>query len=327
MDKRIVIIGGGTGLSSLLRGLKHVTKDLHAVVNVVDDGGSSGLLRKDMDVIPPGDIRNCILAMSNASPTLERLFNYRFDRGSLDGQSFGNLMLAALEDLSGSIEASIQETSKVFNITGKVYPVTLSNITLQAILQNGQEVIGESVIPQVALQQNSPIKTVNLLPSRPRTLPEVIEVIETADIILVGPGSLYTSLLPALLVSGIKEAIIRSKGKCFYVANLMTQPGETDGLKLSDHIRIIEDHIEDPIFDGVVVNKTIPRLEVLQQYASQSARPILVQDDELSYFSQRKLALKQGAYIALKDGLIRHHHQRVVQDILDLAEDLNNQPD
>ncbi len=323
MDKRIVIIGGGTGLSALLRGLKHVTKDLHAVVNVVDDGGSSGLLRKDMDVIPPGDIRNCILAMSNSSPTLERLFNYRFDRGSLDGQSFGNLMLAALEQISGSIEASIQETSKVFNITGKVYPVTLSNIRLKAMLENGQEVIGESHIPMVALEQHSRIKTVDLLPTRPRTLPEVIEVIETADIILVGPGSLYTSLLPALLVSGIKEAIIRSKGKCFYVANLMTQPGETDGLKLSDHIRVIEEHIEDPIFDGVVVNSATPRLEILHEYASQSARPILLEEEERSFFADHNLAIKQGGYIMLKDGLIRHHHQRVVHDILDFWEELS----
>ena len=161
-----------------------------------------------------------------------------------------------------------------------------------------------------------------MLPTRPRTLPEVIQVIETADIILVGPGSLYTSLLPALLVSGIKEAIIRSKGKCFYVANLMTQPGETDNLKVSDHIRIIEHHLEDPIFDGVVVNSAMPRLEVLHEYASKSALPILIQDHELDFFAERNLAIKQGGYIMLKDGLIRHHHQRVVSDILDLAKEL-----
>ena len=142
MDKRIVIIGGGTGLSAMLRGLKHVTKDLHAVVNVVDDGGSSGVLRKDLDILPPGDIRNCILAMANATPTMEKLFNYRFDRGLFDGQSFGNLMLAALEDMSGSMEAAISETSNVFNIIGKVYPVTLSSIHLKAVLENGREVIG-----------------------------------------------------------------------------------------------------------------------------------------------------------------------------------------
>lgn len=323
MDRRIVIIGGGTGLSSLLRGLKHVTKDLHAVVNVVDDGGSSGRLRQDMDVIPPGDIRNCILAMSNASPTLERLFNYRFDRGELDGQSFGNMMLAALEDISGSIEASIQETSKVFNITGKVYPVTLSNIQLEAILANGEQVIGESLIPQKAIEMNSPIHRVNLLPTRPRTLPEVIAVIESADIILVGPGSLFTSLLPALLVSGIKEAIIRSSGKCFYVANLMTQPGETDGLKLSEHIQIIEEHIEDPIFHGVVVNNAIPNPEIKQKYASLSARPILLDADEVDYFALRHMAIKQGPYITLKQDLIRHDHMRVARDILEFADELS----
>lgn len=300
-----------------------MTKDLHAVVNVVDDGGSSGRLRQDMDVIPPGDIRSCILAMSNAPPTMERLFNYRFEKGSLEGQSFGNLMLAALEDICGSIESSIQETSKVFNITGKVYPVTLSNIRLEAELQNGERVIGESLIPQEAIRQNSPIKTVNLLPARPKTLPEVISIIETADIVLVGPGSLYTSLLPALLVSGIKEAIIRSTGKCFYVANLMTQPGETDGLKLSDHIRVIESHIEDPIFDGVIVNSAMPEPEILREYASQSARPIVVEDDDIDYFKDKNLAIKQGGYIVLKDGLIRHHHQLVAQDILDFAEELN----
>lgn len=322
MPRRIVVIGGGTGLSAILRGLKHVTKDLSAVVSVADDGGSSGVLRKDLNMLPPGDIRNCILAMSNSSPLLEKLFNYRFDRGSLEGQSFGNLMLAALNEITGSLEHSIKETSNIFNITGKVYPVTLTSIDLQGTLQNGSIVVGESMIPQESLRQGSPIKHIDIVPLRPKTLPEVIQAIEQAEIIVVGPGSLYTSILPALLISGVKEAIIRSQGKCFYIAGLMTQHGETDNMHIRDHIRVIEEHIEDPIFDAVLANAQLPDAETLQEYAAEEAYPVTLTEQDKAYLKDRNILYRESDYLLLKDGYLRHDGRKVSEDLIHFYESI-----
>lgn len=323
MPRRIVVIGGGTGLSAILRGLKHVTKELSAVVSVADDGGSSGVLRKDLNMLPPGDIRNCILAMSNSPPLLEKLFNYRFDRGSLEGQSFGNLMLAALNEITGSLEHSIKETSNIFNITGTVYPVTLTSIDLEGTLQNGAVIFGESLIPQESLRQNSPIKHIDIVPVRPKTLPEVITAIESAEIIVVGPGSLYTSILPALLVSGVKEAILRSKGKCFYIAGLMTQPGETDNMSVRDQIRVIEEHIEDPIFDAVLANRQLPDQDTLVEYASEQAYPILLSAADKAFLQARAIRFFEGDYLLLNNGYLRHDGRKVSDDLIRFYESIH----
>lgn len=308
---RIVIIGGGTGLSVLLRGLKKITPDLSAVVNMVDDGGSSGILRSDLGMLPPGDLRSCILSMSNTTELLEGVLNYRFDKGTLSGQSLGNLIMAALSDLTGGMDNALGACADLFNITGKVYAVTLENIDLVAELENGTKVLGESKIPKAALETGSPIHRVNLYPERPKAFKKVIEVLEKADLILVGPGSLYTSILPALLVSGVKEAILRSSAKCLYIANVMTQPGETDRMSLSQHVKAIYDHTEDALFDGILVSSTCLSARDKEAYDLQGARPLRCQEEDRIYFKEMGMDLIEGPFTEIVQGYIRHDYDRV----------------
>lgn len=314
---KIVIIGGGTGLSVVLRGLKEITDDLNAVVNMVDDGGSTGILRKDLGMLPPGDLRSCILSMSNTTELLERLLGYRFDKGSLSGQSLGNLMMAALNDITGGMDNALGACAAIFNITGKVYAVTLEDIDLVAELKNGMIIRGESKIPKAAMEMNSPIHRVNLYPERPRAFRKVIEVIEKADLILVGPGSLYTSVLPALLVSGVKEAILRSKGKCIYISNVMTQPGETDGFSVADHIRAIYDHIEDPIFDAVLVSRSQLEEEEKRPYEEEGALPIAYLEEDRKYLEGLQVDIIEGEFTEVIQGYVRHDYTKVSQSLVD----------
>ena len=313
----IVIIGGGTGLSVLLRGLKEITEDLSAVVNMVDDGGSTGILRKDLGMLPPGDLRSCILSMSNTTELLEKLLGYRFDKGSLSGQSLGNLMMAALDDITGGMDNALGACAAIFNITGKVYAVTLEDIGLVAELKNGTIVRGESKIPMAAIEMNSPIHRVNLYPERPRAFRKVIEVIEAADLILVGPGSLYTSVLPALLVSGVKESIIRSNGKCVYISNVMTQPGETDGFSVGDHVRAIYDHIEDPVFDAVLVSRTQLDDEARTPYEEEGAVPIVYTQEDREYLSGLEVDIIEDDFTEVIQGYVRHDYTKVSQALVD----------
>lgn len=314
---KIVIIGGGTGLSVLLRGLKNITEDLNAVVNMVDDGGSTGILRKDLGMLPPGDLRSCILSMSNTTELLEQLMGYRFDKGSLSGQSLGNLMMAALDDITGGMDNALGACAAIFNITGKVYAVTLEDIGLVAELKNGATVRGESKIPKAAIEMNSPIHRVNLYPERPRAFWKVIEVIEEADLILVGPGSLYTSVLPALLVSGVKESILRSKGKCVYISNVMTQPGETDGYSVGDHVRAIYDHLEDPIFDAILVSHTHLDEEERKPYEKEGALPILYTEEDREYFRDLDVKILEDNFTEVIQGYVRHDYTKVSQRLVD----------
>lgn len=314
---KVVIIGGGTGLSVLLRGLKHVTPDLSAVVNMVDDGGSSGILRSDLGMLPPGDLRSCILSMSNTTDLLEEVFNYRFDRGSLSGQSLGNLIMAALTDLTGGMDNALGAAADLFNITGKVYAVTLDNIDLVAQLADGQTVLGESKIPQAVMDANTSIKRVNLYPERPRAFRKVIDVIEEADLILVGPGSLYTSLIPPLLVSGVKEAILRSPGRCVYISNVMTQPGETHGYSVADHVRAIYDHIEDPIFDALLVSNSSLKSGDREAYEKQGASPLICKGDDRAYLENLGLDIIEGDFTEIVQGYIRHDYDMVTQALMD----------
>lgn len=313
---KIVIIGGGTGQSVLLRGLKKITTELSAVVNVVDDGGSSGILRADLGMLPPGDLRSCILSMSNTSELLEEVLNYRFDRGSLSGQSLGNLIMAALDDLTGGMDNALGACANIFNITGKVYAVTLDNIDLVAELDNGQTVLGESKIPKAVMETGSAIRRVNLYPERPRAYRKVIEVIEKADLVLVGPGSLYTSILPPLLVSGVKEAIIRSSATCIYISNVMTQPGETHDYSVSDHVRAIYDHIEDHIFDGIFVSNTSLSQEDRKAYDRQGASPLVLSEWDRFYLEEMDMDIVEGDFTEIVQGYIRHDYDRVTQDLL-----------
>ena len=271
---RIVAVGGGTGLSTLLRGLKAYTPHITAVVTVADDGGSSGRLRQDFGILPPGDIRNCILALADVEPMMERLLRYRFREGELRGHSLGNLLIAALADLSDGFQSAIHAMSEVLAITGTVYPVTESDVHLKAYFDDGSTAEGESAIPIECLKRGTSIGRIELIPEYVKPLPEVVNAIMEADAVVLGPGSLYTSVIPNLLVPGMTQAIHASKAACLYIANIMTQPGETDGYDLTRHLTAIRDHAGYDLIDTVLVNTTLPSEPILMRYEEEEAYPI-----------------------------------------------------
>ncbi|MEG3978690.1 YvcK family protein, partial [Microcoleus sp. herbarium8] len=247
---KIVAIGGGTGLSNLLRGLKEYSAKITAIVTVADDGGSSGRLRREIGVLPPGDIRNCLAALADEEKLLTELFQYRFQAGDgLVGHSFGNLFLTAMSDIAGDLEQAIAASSKVLAVRGEVLPATLSDVSLWAELADGRIIQGESSITEA----NGKIVKIGCIPANPPALPKVAIALREADFIIIGPGSLYTSVIPNLLVPEIAEAIARSEVPRIYVCNIMTQPGETDGYSVADHIRAIDRACGRPLFDAVVV--------------------------------------------------------------------------
>src|SRR5467141_4205575 len=284
---RVVALGGGTGLSTLLRGLKELVirridehasaerpiADLVAIVTVTDDGGSSGRLRRENRILPPGDIRNCMVALSKDEALLGRLFQYRFHAGrGLIGHNFGNLFLAALTHVTGDFTEAIRVSSKVLAIRGRIFPSTLSNVHLVATLENGRTVHGETRITASTV----PIKKLKLSSLGVRALPLAIEAIKQADLILLGPGSLYTSILPNLLIPEIANSIAKSNAPRVYIANLMTQPGETSGYALGDHLRAIQRHIPKGIIDWVVANRGAISPEVAKRYRAEGAEPVAV---------------------------------------------------
>lgn len=260
---RLVAIGGGTGLSTVLRGLKQYSTNLTAIVTVTDDGGSSGRLRSELGVLPPGDIRNCLVALADSESMMAELFQYRFNEGDgLVGHSFGNLFIAAMCGIAGDFDRAIKESSRVLAIKGRVLPSTLANVSLEATLEDGSTVMGETSISR----SSNPIRQLRLVPSACQALPEAVEAILAADLIILGPGSLYTSIMPNLLVPGIAEAIERSNAAKLFVCNIMTQPGETTGMSASDHARAVWDATGRRLFDHMLINvgqanKLLPRYE------------------------------------------------------------------
>ncbi|MEG2120120.1 MAG: YvcK family protein [Pseudoflavonifractor sp.] len=241
---KVVAIGGGTGLSTMLRGLKTYTKNLTAIVTVADDGGGSGVLRQDLGMPPPGDIRHCMQALANVEPVMEQLLAYRFPAGSgaLTGQAFGNLLLAALNGIADSFDGAVARMSEVLAITGRVLPVTNADVALEATFENGTAVLGESKISAFKKTQDCRIRSVRLIPEHSAALPEALRAIAEADLILLGPGSLYTSVIPNLLVPGISEAIRAAAGLKMYICNIMTQDGETEGMTAGDHVAALMAH-------------------------------------------------------------------------------------
>src|SRR5450631_1745464 len=246
---RIVAIGGGTGLSSLLRGLKTYTSNLSVIVTVADDGGSSGRLRDEYRILPPGDFRQCLIALADAEPLMKQLFEHRFKEGSLDGHSFGNLFIMAMADVTGNFERALRESGKVLAVKGTIIPSTLQDVTLVASI-NGHTVEGESKIPK----QNAPISQVFLKPDGALLNPEALQAIMNAELVVIGPGSLYTSILPNLLVEGMVEAIKASPALKVYICNLASQEGETEGYDVNDYLRVLHEHVGSNIFDFVLVN-------------------------------------------------------------------------
>ena len=272
----IVAIGGGTGLSTLLSGLKRYSSNLTAIVTVADDGGSSGVLRRELGVLPPGDIRNCLAALATEEPLLTRLFQYRFRAGTgLEGHSFGNLFLSALTAITGSLESAITASSRVLAVQGTVVPATNVDVRLWAELEDGRRIEGESQIGHAS----SPIVRLGCTPERPPALPSALEAIANADLIVLGPGSLYTSLLPNLLVPELVDAIIRSKAPRLYICNLMTQPGETDGLDVEGHLRAIEAQlaslgVEQKLFTAVLAQEELGESTLVNHYRQRGAEPV-----------------------------------------------------
>ena len=273
----IVAIGGGTGLSTLLSGLKRYSSHITAVVTVADDGGSSGVLRRELGVLPPGDIRNCLAALSTEEPLLTRLFQYRFSAGGgLEGHSFGNLFLSALTAITGNLETAITASSRVLAVQGQVVPATNVDVRLWAELENGQRIEGESNIGHAP----SPIVRLGCVPSRPPALPRALEAIANADLIVLGPGSLYTSILPNLLVPELVSAIQRSRAPRLYICNLMTQPGETDGLDVRGHLRAIEAQLaslglSQRLFSAVLAQDDLANSALIKFYQARGAEPVL----------------------------------------------------
>nr|WP_207713864.1 gluconeogenesis factor YvcK family protein [Clostridium gasigenes] len=298
---KIVVIGGGTGLSTMLRGLKYYTSNITAIVTVGDDGGGSGDLREDLGMLPPGDIRNCILALADTEPLMEELLQYRFPDGRLKNQSFGNLFLAAMNGVSENFEDAIQKMSSVLAVTGKVLPVTLDDMKLVAKLENGSIVEGESQIPNEVINQKSKIKKLMINPKDARALEESLKALREADAIVMGPGSLYTSIVPNLLVKDIVENIKKSDAIKIYICNIMTQPGETDNFSVSDHIKILQKYGGRNIVDYVIANRgDIPKI-VKEKYLEDSSQLVELDRKELKALGveaiEATLAKTEKAYV------------------------------
>ena len=325
---RVVAIGGGTGLSTLLKGLKRyalspsemvteppdiaIIRDLSAVVTVSDDGGSSGRLRKELNMLPPGDIRNCIVALSEDEALLSKLFRHRFDKGSgLEGHNFGNLFLAALTSLTSDFSEAVRLSSEILLTRGHIYPATTSNIELEALMEDGTRVRGETKITA----SKGRIKELFLVPPNVGPMPQTLEAIANADLITIGPGSLFTSLIPNLLVRGIPQAIVESPATKIYICNLMTQANESLGLTAADHIRALNRHAQGHLFDYALLNRTPASEEMKAKYATEAACQIA---NDLDAIEALGVIPVLGDYLE-EAGVARHNTARVAHDLMQVA--------
>jgi uncharacterized cofD-like protein len=329
---RVVSIGGGNGLSALLQGLKNFAQcaeptlpalDITAIVTVTDDGGSSGRLRREFDVLPPGDIRNCMVALSEDSALLSRLFQYRFSSGrGLKGHSFGNLFLMALTQIMGDFPEAVRVSSEVLKIAGRIYPSTTANVSLEAILADGTKVVGETRISR----SRQPIERIHLIPRRVRPMAAALDAIARADVITLGPGSLYTSVVPNLLVEGVAPAIRNSPAARAYFVNLMSQPGETTGFLASDHIRAIHRHAGKKFLDYAVVNIRPITSAVKKRYAREEAKPVENDIDAILKMGVKVLA----GNLARRGEKVRHDPVATAAVVMRLAQEarrrINGQP-
>ncbi|WP_018247916.1 gluconeogenesis factor YvcK family protein [Orenia marismortui] len=308
---KIVVVGGGTGLSTMLRGIKKFTNNITAIVTVADDGGSSGALRDELGILPPGDIRNCLVALADTEPLMEKLFQYRFSDGEdLKGHSFGNLFIATMTEVLGDFDKAVKESSKVLAIKGQVLPSTLEDVRLSARLKSGELIKGESQIPKV----EGKIEEVFINPENSKPLPEALTAIKEADAIILGPGSLYTSLLPNLLVKELSKGIKSSKALKLYICNVMTQFGETDDYTVSDHVQTLYDHVGDDIIDYVLVNNEEVDSDLLLKYAKEGAKPVEIDWDKLE---ELNIEVIEESLINQLD-LVRHNPDKLAKVIIDL---------
>lgn len=308
----ITVIGGGTGLSVLLRGIKNATSNITAVVTVADDGGSSGRLREELGIIPPGDLRNCLVALADTEPLMEKLFQHRFGgQNNLTGHSFGNLFIAAMSEVVGDVETALKESSKVLAVKGLVVPSTTRRVRLAATMEDGSIIQGESQIP---LAQKR-IHRVHLYPPDVEPVPSSIDAIHNADAIILGPGSLYTSILPNLLVDGIAEAVRSSKAVKIYICNVMTQPGETDGYTASMHAKAILDHAGEGVIDYILVNSAPIAEEMRGAYALEGAYPVEVDEAAIEALGVKFIK----ADLINETNVVRHDPVKLARNIMKMV--------
>jgi uncharacterized cofD-like protein len=319
--KKIVVIGGGTGNFTVLQGLKNYHVDISAIVSMADDGGSTGILRDELGVLPPGDVRQCLIALSNSSQLMRSLMNYRFETGGLEGHSFGNLLLSALEKVTGSFEKAVEEMGKILSIQGKVIPVTTHQVRLRMILNNRKILEGEKEV-YLSTEIDQGYKSIYLEPYA-QANPLAIEVIQTADLIVVGPGGLYTSLIPNFLVEGLSDAFLSAKGKKIYILNLMNRRGQTTGFKTSNYLAELTKFIRGDVFDYIFVNNQQPPQELINVYAEEGE---LVEND---LFEKRVILAPFLAGIQdppkkdlIQRSLIRHHPKRLAQELMKIVNHL-----
>lgn len=302
---RVVVVGGGTGMPVLLRGLKNLPIQLTALVTVADDGGSTGRLRNEMDIPAPGDIRNVIAALSDAEPILIELFQHRFNVGNgLSGHSLGNLLLAAMTSIAGDFNKGIREISRVLNVKGKIYPISNDSMSLHAEMEDGTIVSGESNIPLA----NKRIKRVFLSPQPVHPLPNAVRALKKADMIVIAPGSLYTSIMPTIIMPQIAEAIRGTKGKVVYVCNVMTQAGETTGYTAADHVQAICDHIGENSVDSIVVHNEPIEKTIRAIYAEENSEPVIYDTERLL---EMGLRIIEGDIIDPTQSALRHDNHKV----------------
>ena len=308
---KVVTIGGGTGLSVLLRGLKKYPLEITAVVTVADDGGSSGKIRSDMNIPSPGDIRNVIAALSDVEPYLEKMFQYRFDSGEVKGHPVGNLMIAAMTDIHGDFSTAVKVMSRILNVRGTVLPTTNDIATLNAVLSDGEIIRGESSITKAG----GVIDHVYITPSRVKPNEDVLKAIEEADYIIMGPGSLYTSIIPNLVISNVSEKIRESKAKKIYVCNVMTQHGETDNYSVCDHIVAINKHVEENIFDLVIANSREFDDSILSKYHKEKQEPVKIDHEKIEALGIK--LIKNNDVGIVDNNTIRHNADKVSELIYD----------
>ena len=311
----IVAIGGGTGLSTMLRGLKKYTKNLTAIVTVSDDGGGSGMLRRDIGMLPPGDIRHCMESLANTEPVMQQLLTYRFESGTLRGQCFGNLLLAALNGVTGSFDEAVRSMGQVLAISGTVIPVTTTDVRLTATFENGAYVVGESNIFGFKKQQDCRIDHVELLPAHPKALPDALDAIAAADLILLGPGSLYTSIIPNLLVDGVAEAIAASDAQKIYVCNIMTQDGETEGYTAADHLAALLRHGTADMVELCLANSSPIPPELAERYRAEGAEVLTVDRERIAALG---IALAEYPLLSAQGGYARHDPELLARAVMEL---------
>ncbi len=305
-NRKIVALGGGTGLGVVLRGLKTFACELTAVVTVTDDGGSSGRLREHMGILPPGDIRNCLLALAEAEPDMAALFNHRFSKGELKGHNFGNLFLAAMTEITGDFQKAVRAMSRILAVKGKVLPATLTDVSLKARMEDGSVITGEVAISSAP----GKIEKIELQPANPPALDDAIAQIQSANGIIIGPGSLFTSIIPNLLVKDIRNAIYESKAPKLYICNVMTEPGETDKFAASDHVLAIEKHAG-TLFSHVLINTAKAPMQVIEKYAVEEKQAVIPDLDVLKSLGYKPIS---GDYLA-KGDLAHHDPFKLAQSV------------